>query len=111
MTIGGSRHIEEKAFAVIEWGCPSSSSVVITVTPVANWAKADLNSSLSNKTIPTLAVIQRESQYYIRSIIRLPATVGSGVWDEATGQSDGWPASVALGVQLDHGSLRHQALE
>ena len=51
--VGGSRHIDEKAFAVIEWGCPSSSRVVITVTPVANWERADLNSFWSNKAIPT----------------------------------------------------------
>jgi len=53
MTVGGSRHIDEKAFAVIEWGSPSLSSVVITVTPVANSPRAALNSEVSSKTIPT----------------------------------------------------------
>lgn len=35
------------------WGLPSSSSVVMTVTPVANSERAALNSFLSNEVIHT----------------------------------------------------------
>jgi hypothetical protein len=51
---GGSKQIDVKALAVIVWGSPASSCVVMTVTPVANLESADLNSSEVNKVVPAL---------------------------------------------------------
>jgi hypothetical protein len=51
--MGGSKQTEVKELAVMVWGLPSSSRVVITVTPVANSESAERNSFLSNKAIYT----------------------------------------------------------